>query len=164
MKPIIALLAAGSALAFLPGCMHSDPSRPEAGIEAGEEEDVDAITAAVMGVSYLQGAKLQAAIAEADKHPLGSQRNPVRVSGARGEHIYLGRLKCSSGDTPAFYRMGSVGVSPFGNIADLYSVTCEGAEPVLTQVYMDMYHPGHIEDRPVAGFAITPSDSTAVPT
>lgn len=161
MTRFTTLLAAGFVFAFLPACVHSGSTAREA--ESGEEDIDDVLAAMMRGESFLQGAELDDAIAEAGKHPLGSERNPVRVSGPRGQTAYLGRLKCPSGDPPAFFRIGSVGTSVFGNIADLYSVTCEGAEPYTTQVYMDMYHTGHVEDRPIPGFTILPPGGDAQP-
>lgn len=104
------------------------------------------------GESYLQGKDLEKAIAEAEKHPLGSAKNPVRTTMPQGQRLYLSRLRCSDGKAPAFFRRGNVGVGVFGNIVDLYVVTCEGGEPKQSEIYMDMYHGGFIETRPVPGF------------
>jgi hypothetical protein len=95
--------------------------------------------------------QLAAAVAEADKHPLGAKENPVRVSMPPGERRYLGNLRCPTGEAPGFSRLGSTGKGPFGNILDVYTVKCPAAEPV--NVYMDMYH-GDPERRPVPGFTI----------
>ena len=104
------------------------------------------------GESWLQGKELEAAIAKAEQHPLGSAENPVRTTMPQGQRLYLSRLRCSDGQAPKFYRQGNVGVGVFGNIVDLYIVTCEGGEPRESKVYMDMYHGGFIETRPVPGF------------
>ena len=106
----------------------------------------------LFGALYgLEGAALQKAIAEADKSPLGSEKNPVRVNMPAGERYYLGRLRCADGATPTFNRSGSTGVGPFGYILDLYAVKCPGKPAV--QVYMDMYH-DQPEVRPVPGFGV----------
>ena len=104
-----------------------------------------------LGSPGLEGAALQKAIAEADKSPLGSEKNPVRVSMPAGERYYLGRLKCPDGKTPAFDRSGSTGIGPYGYTLDLYAVTCPGKAPV--KVYMDMYH-DQPEARPIPGFEV----------
>ncbi len=85
--------------------------------------------------------------------PLGSETNPVRCEGPRGERAYLSRLRCSDGKRPAYSRIGSFGVGPYGNILDGYRVKCEDAEEV--RVFMDMYHDGHAEREAVPGFTIT---------
>ncbi|HEV2801743.1 MAG TPA: hypothetical protein VGW12_14810 [Pyrinomonadaceae bacterium] len=82
---------------------------------------------------------------------LGSKSNPVRCSGPRGERAYLNRLRCANGKAPEFYRLGSYGTGPYGNILDGYSVKCADAKEVT--VFMDMYH-DHIEKEAVPGFSI----------
>lgn len=104
------------------------------------------------GESYLQGRDLEKAIKQAEQHPLGSAKNPVRTTMPQGQRLYLSRLRCSDGKAPQFYRQGNVGPGPFGNIVDLYKVSCPGAEPLESDVYMDMYHGGFIESRIVPGF------------
>ena len=107
--------------------------------------------------SHLKGAKLEAAMAAASAHPLGSNENPVRSDMPLGERAYLERLRCSDGNAPAFQRSGSVGAGPYGSILDLYSLQCLTGEPKTASVYMDMYH-DHVEDRPVPGFTIKPAN------
>ncbi len=97
------------------------------------------------------GKKLEEIIAKAERHPLGSKKNPIRENMPQGEIAYLSRLRCADGKAPAFSRQGNVGQGPYGSIVDLYIVTCKGAKPV--EVYMDMYHDGP-ETRPVPGFTI----------
>ncbi len=83
--------------------------------------------------------------------PLGSRENPVRCDMPDGEHSYLERLRCPDGSQPRFERIGSFGIGPHGNILDGYMVHCGEDE---TTVFMDMYHPGYIENEPVEGFEI----------
>ncbi|HKU93742.1 MAG TPA: hypothetical protein VJR58_00620 [Vineibacter sp.] len=83
--------------------------------------------------------------------PLGSRGNPVRVYRPQGERDHLQRLVCTDGNAPAFRRIGSFGVGPYTTIIDGYDVDCGGTKSV---VFMDMYHPGHSERRPVPGFTI----------
>lgn len=99
----------------------------------------------------LKGKKLRTAIATAQAHPLGSEKNPVRARGPEGERAYLARLRCADGTAPAFERLGSTGIGPYHNILDLYAVQCAGAVPL--SVYFDMYHK-HLEPAPVPGFTI----------
>ncbi|WPZ03843.1 hypothetical protein T8S45_13590 [Blastomonas marina] len=82
---------------------------------------------------------------------LGSETNPVRVQGPKGERAYLDRLRCADGSAPAYERRGSGSARGDGHIVDFYDVTCPGAEPVT--IIMDMYHSGS-EARPVPGFTI----------
>jgi len=102
----------------------------------------------------ISGAALDAKIAAAAKAPLGSQGNPVRVNMPAGEHAYLRRLRCGDGAAPSFQRQGSFGPGPFGSILDGYSVICAGAEPRSSTVFMDMYHPEHVEMAAPPGFTI----------
>jgi hypothetical protein len=102
-----------------------------------------------LGAGGLTGAALDKAIVEADKSPLGSQANPVRVNMPPGERAYLSRLRCADDKAPAFERGGSTGVGPFGNIVDVYRVTCNDAPSV--DIYLDMYFADN-ETRVVPGF------------
>ena len=82
---------------------------------------------------------------------LGAKTNPVRCNMPRGERAYLNRLRCADGKAPAYHRIGSFGIGPYGNILDGYNVKCEEKEPVT--VFMDMYHE-HVEKEAVPGFTI----------
>ena len=114
----------------------------------------DSLSDMLSGKSAMKGKKLQKAIEKADAHPLGSEQNPVRVEMPPGQIAYLRSLRCSDGKPPRFGRVGNFGIGIFGSIVDGYDVRCEGSEPAQTMVYMDMYHAGHIESRPVPGFTI----------
>ena len=103
----------------------------------------------------LTGAKLKKAVQKAENHPLGSDKNPVRVDMPMGQKAYLSRLRCEDGKAPKFSRGGSTGAGPFGSIVDVYDVDCGGAGPGKVSVYMDMYHPIHKESRAVPGFTIS---------
>lgn len=97
-----------------------------------------------------------ATIAEAAAvHPLGSQENPVRASDVSGQRDYLRRLRCADGKVPKFSRTGSFGAGIYGSIIDGYLVLCPGSEPAETMVFIDLYHPGHVEAGAVPGFTIT---------
>jgi hypothetical protein len=113
----------------------------------------DRLSRMMAGESFLQGKDLEKAIEQADQHALGAKENPVRVARPEGQRRYLSRLRCSDGKAPKFFRAGNVGEGPFGNIVDLYIVTCEAGEPKESQIHMDMYHKGHNEQRLVPGFA-----------
>lgn len=83
---------------------------------------------------------------------LGTKTNPVRCEDPKGERQYLSRLRCSDDSRPAFSRIGSFGVGPYGNIIDGYRVKCEKSDEVT--VFMDMYHEGYVEKEAVPGFTI----------
>lgn len=138
-------LAAGVGLS-LAACTTTAPQEGEAGT----------ISRMLAGQSEVSGAALDKRVAEAARHPLGSQANPVRAEFPPGQRAYLARLRCSDGTAPRFERMGSMGTGVYGNIIDGYSVDCGGAAPGRVEVYMDMYHAGYVEDRPVPGFTIAP--------
>lgn len=116
----------------------------------------DSLTRMLAGESALQGKKLAKAIAKAEQSPLGSKANPVRVTMPEGERAYLRRLRCSDGAAPTFDRLGSTGDGPFGNIMDIYKLTCGGGQPATAEVYMDMYHGGFMELRAAPGFNVAP--------
>jgi hypothetical protein len=90
---------------------------------------------------------------EIQKHPLGTKENPVRVEGVEGEYRYLARLRCPEGKPPIVDRAGSAGdMSPYGSIMDIYDVVCDA--PPKHTVFVDMYHPGHVETAAIPGFTI----------
>ena len=111
---------------------------------------------ALAGQSQMSGAALDRAVAAAAKHPFGSQKNPVRAEMPQGQRAYLARLRCGDGQVPRFERMGNYGIGVYGNIIDGYAVDCGGAAPGKVEIFMDMYHSGHVETRPVPGFTIVP--------
>lgn len=82
--------------------------------------------------------------------PLGSHDNPVRTPRG-GQPGYLQRLRCPDGEPPTLGGRGSLGEGPYGNIIDVWSITCGEAEH---SVYMDHYHNGYIEKSPVPGFEL----------
>jgi hypothetical protein len=97
---------------------------------------------------------LRAAIARAETEPLGSERNPVRVGGPSGEHLYIARLRCADGNAPRIGQRYSAGVGAFGTIVDVYPLDCGAAAPGQVSLVMDMYHSGHSENRAPPGFTI----------
>ncbi|WP_086608036.1 hypothetical protein [Erythrobacter donghaensis] len=103
------------------------------------------------------GKKLEKLIAKAQKHPLGSQENPVRADMPGGQRAYLSRLRCADGNRPTFDRVGSFGVGVYGRIIDGYEVLCDGSSPEKSLIFMDMYHRGHRETAAVPGFTIEPA-------
>ena len=96
---------------------------------------------------------LDAAIAAAEAHPLGSLQNPIRVGGPEGERAYLFRLRCADGAAPRVGERGDGGVDTFGTLASVYPVTCAAG---TVQLHFDMYHEEHVEDRAPAGFTVAP--------
>ncbi|MGE0421347.1 MAG: hypothetical protein AB7O88_03740 [Reyranellaceae bacterium] len=102
--------------------------------------------------SMLEGRKTIAPDwAAINARPLGDKGNPVRVYRPSGQRAYLSRLVCAGGGAPTFSRIGSFVLGPYGTIVDAYNVAC-GAS--ASRVFMDMYHPGYVERRPVPGFTI----------
>jgi hypothetical protein len=93
-----------------------------------------------------------AELASIAKHPLGTAKNPVKVAGVEGEYRYLARLRCPENKPPVVERLGSGDLSPYGSIMDIYQAACD-APPAFT-IYVDMYHPGHVEQAAVPGFTI----------
>jgi hypothetical protein len=96
------------------------------------------------------------ALKKADKHPLGSERNPVRADMPDGQRAYLARLRCSNEAPPTWRRVGNLGAGVFGSIVDQYDVRCEGSHPARTIIVMDMYFSGYKETRVIDGFTIAP--------
>ncbi len=150
MVAVIVPLCAGLALG---GCAASGSQTRSA--SANSNDEIAAMLGKMMaGESQMKGAALEKKVEEASAYPLGSADNPVRAHLPPGQRAYLSRLRCVDLSRPAFYRAGSAGLSPYGNIVDLYVVTCEGGEPAESEVYIDMYHPGHVEEAAVKGFGI----------
>ncbi len=143
----LALLSA--ALPLLAACATT------AAVDPGEAEASAMLSRMLSGQSAIDGAELEAALEEAAQHPLGARENPVRAAGPSGQRAYLSRLRCADLKQPEFHRIGSMGVSPYGNIMDGYAVTCPGSEPAEQTIHMDMYHAGHVESRAVEGYGIT---------
>lgn len=106
------------------------------------------------GRSPLSKLELARQIENAQQFPLGSKDNPVRVEQPAGEHAYLRRLRCPDGKAPGYQRRGSTGGGPFGTLLDHYVLDCGANAPATVEVMMDMYHRGHVENRPVPGFTI----------
>lgn len=104
----------------------------------------------LFGGGRVSGAQLDARIAAASAHPLGSRENPIRTNMPEGQRAYLRSLRCPDGSAPAFERVGNFGPGVYGSIIDGYETRCPGAEPVI--LFMDMYHPGHVETGAPAGF------------
>ena len=139
-----------AAAALLGGCVSYVDNR-----QSASDAQASAMLARMLsGQSELSGEALEAKVAQVARYPLGSQENPVRASMPQGQRAYLARLRCANLKAPEFSRIGSAGMSPYGNIADAYSVRCPGSEPASTTVYMDMYHAGHAEEAAVPGFGI----------
>jgi hypothetical protein len=100
----------------------------------------------------VSGPELRERVAAAQAYPLGSRRNPVRAAGPGGQHAYLARLRCPDGPRPAYRRVGSFGSGPYESIIDGYAVLCPGMPEGL--LYMDMYHPEHVESEAPPGFRL----------
>jgi hypothetical protein len=97
------------------------------------------------------------AVERARNEPLGSSRNPVRVSGAQGEHAYIARLRCGDGSRPQVGDRHNAGVGAFGSIVDVWPLDCGSAAPGRFDLVLDMYHDNYEETRAPAGFSLTPA-------
>ena len=136
------IAAAAAAMLSLSACATTTTTTDDAPLRGG-----------IFGPA-MEPAEMSRMIAAAAVHPLGSEKNPVRVNMPGGERFYLERLRCANGRAPAFARSGSVGTGVYGNVIDLYDVQCPGSTPTDSAVYMDMYFPDHIETAAVPGFTI----------
>jgi hypothetical protein len=99
---------------------------------------------------------LGAALVEAQRHPLGSEKNPVRADMPAGQRAYLARLRCKNGAPPVHERVGNLGAGAFGSIVDQFDVRCHNSAPLRTIIVIDMYFPGHVEAATVNGSSIVP--------
>ena len=96
---------------------------------------------------------LREAVAAAEAHPLGSLANPIRVGGPEGERVYLSRLRCGDGAPLRVGPRSDGGVGAFGTVTGAYRLDCGRTS---TQIFFDMYHEEHVEDRAPAGFTLSP--------
>lgn len=101
------------------------------------------------------------AVERAQGQPLGTAANPVRVSGARAEHAYIGRLRCADGNMPRVGQRTNNGVGAFGTIVDVWPLDCGDAAPGRFNLFMDMYHDDHEERQAPAGFTLVPDEGGA---
>ncbi len=150
----IALIALGASGANGQDVVEAPRAAEAEATQPAKQDEGSALARMLSGRSAIEGAALEAKVEEASSFPLGSQENPVRAQMPQGQRAYLSRLRCADLSRPAFVREGSFGVGVYGNIIDAYEVTCEDAEPAKVRVFMDMYHPGHVEREPVEGFGI----------
>jgi hypothetical protein len=94
-------------------------------------------------------------ILAAAAHPLGSDRNPIRVGGPEGAQAYLARLRCADGASPRILDMvRRDGPGAFGSVVTAYRLDCGAAAPGAPTLILDLYHAEHVETRPAAGFSI----------
>lgn len=133
-------------VAGLAGCSSAQPNKVNT---KSDEKSVE-----LMMSGRMKGKALDAALREAQKHPLGSAQNPVRADLNIGEHAYLNRLRCSDGVRPTYERPTTPGPGLYGSNVDTYDVLCANGEPKHTVVVMDGFFPGYIEKRSVEGYTI----------
>jgi hypothetical protein len=93
--------------------------------------------------------------AAAAAHPLGTERNPVRVGGPEGARAYIARLRCADGSLPQVGPRSTGAVGPYGTLTERYQVDCGGGSPSRATLAFDLYHAEHVEKRPAAGFTIS---------
>ncbi len=96
---------------------------------------------------------LDEAIAAAERHPLGTLQNPIRVGGPTGERAYLARLRCPDRSVPRIGARADAGTGAFGSVTGGYALTCGSSE---LRIVFDMYHEEHAEDRAPDGLMILP--------
>lgn len=99
-------------------------------------------------------AELDAAIAAAGAHPLGSAANPIRVAGPEGAQAYVARLRCADGTNARVGQSRDGGLGAYGSIVRLYPVDCGNAAPGHVDLLVDIYHEEHVETRAPAGFSL----------
>ena len=97
-------------------------------------------------------AELEAAIAAASAHPLGTTANPIRVAGPEGARAYVARLRCSDGSEARIGPSRDGGVGAYGSVVRLYPIDCGNAAPGNVDLIVDIYHEEHVESRAPAGF------------
>jgi hypothetical protein len=101
-------------------------------------------------------AELERAVAAASAFPLGSLRNPVRVGGPDAALAYVARLRCADGKAPAAAPGKPGGTGAFGSVVALHALDCGAAAPGRFDLFIDIYHEEHVEDRAPDGFALRP--------
>lgn len=105
-----------------------------------------------MSLTPLSQAAVNRRKTKAAANPLGSDDNPVRADGARGQRASLTRLRCPNGRATIVERPGNAGEGVYGTIVDAYGVTC--AVGAAAAAIMDLYHSGHVEAAAVPGSTI----------
>ena len=85
---------------------------------------------------------------------MGTVENPIKADMPTGERAYFSRLRCSDGAPVKARRLAAGPIGSDGHISDLIEVSCtDSAARIL---YIDMYHPGYVEERAPVGFTIAP--------
>ena len=101
-------------------------------------------------------AELEATIAAASAHPLGTAANPIRVAGPEGAQAYVARLRCSNGAEAKIGASRDGGVGAYGSVLRLYPIDCGASAPGRVDLLVDIYHEEHVETRAPAGFRFAP--------
>ena len=92
--------------------------------------------------------------AAASAHPLGTEKNPLRVGGPEGARAYIARLRCADGSRPQVGPRSSGGIGAYGTLTERFPLDCGGAAPGRVALAFDFYHEEHVETRPAPGFSI----------
>jgi hypothetical protein len=92
--------------------------------------------------------------AAASVHPLGTEKNPLRVGGPEGARAYIARLRCADGSSPQVGQRSSGGIGAYGTLTERYPLDCGGAAPGRVALAFDFYHEEHVETRPAPGFTL----------
>jgi hypothetical protein len=139
LPPVLLLATPAAAEADSLGKRNAPPETLMAGIGSGVSD-----------------AALQAEIAAAAAFPLGSLRNPVRVGGPEGRNAYVARLRCADGRPPRATPAVPGGAGGFGTVTELIALDCAAVAPARFELFLDLYHEEHVEDRAPAGFTLAP--------
>ena len=78
--------------------------------------------------------------AAAAAHPLGAEKNPVRVGGPEGARAYIARLRCADGSSPQVGARSSGGVGAYGALTERYQIDCGAAAPGRVALAFDHLH------------------------
>jgi hypothetical protein len=146
--PLIAPFIIGALLAGVPAyAQPAGPAQPQLGART---QSPDQMVGAMNRVSPEE--EMRQLAAAADAHPLGTLENPIRV-GAEGEHVYLGKLRCTDGTAPRIGARREAGIGAFGSVVGAYELGC-GTD--TRTIVFDMYQEEHVETRAPAGFTLRP--------
>jgi hypothetical protein len=149
MRLALALLIAATAAAAAPEPASAQMQTPRQMLES-------------MGLAPSER-RVRRAVERAADEPLGSERNPVRVSSPDGQRAYMARLRCADGNPPEVGPRRNAGEGPFGTIIDVYPLDCGDSAPGQVQLAMDMYHDDHVETNAPAGFTLVAAEPDAEP-
>ena len=111
------------------------------------------VTLVVAGLSLVSGGIYAEDWSDTTQQELGSEGNPVKAAGVKGEMDYIEALDCENGAIPEYKRESAVGIGPYGNMMDKYVLRCDSGDSVeMYEIYMDAHH-DETETEIVKGFS-----------